>query len=89
MKRVQSAFSLENEHGAPPHKQQHGEVEIWHYPLGIVGGMMYAIHVAVVGDDASQTYMFTEPSESPDTVHSRRPWWRRFLEGLMSGFLGR
>src|SRR6202030_2204968 len=54
MRQIRSSGELAREHGTPPHKQVHGEMEIWHYPLGVAGGMLYSIHVAVVGDDASQ-----------------------------------
>lgn len=76
MKRCGSAAELTREFGSPPHKSHHGDMEIWHYPLGVAGGMLYSIHVAVVGDDASQTYMHMEPSDAPDTIPQRRPWWR-------------
>jgi hypothetical protein len=76
MKNHKSAAELARVHGAPAHKVQHGEIEIWHYPLGVSGGTLYSIHVAVLGDDASQVYMFMEPSSAPDTERKPRSWWR-------------
>jgi hypothetical protein len=51
----------------PPHKMASGEMEIWHYPLGVVAGAVYSIHVAVSGDDAPIAYMHMEPTAAPDT----------------------
>jgi hypothetical protein len=78
MKEIGRPTDLIDKFGLAPHKVQHGEMEIWHYPLGVVGGMLYSIHVAVVNDDASQIYMHMEPSTAPDTLRGlpRRPWWR-------------
>jgi hypothetical protein len=76
MKAISNAAELVLAHGAPPHKVQHGGIEIWHYPLGVVAGMLYSIHVAVEGDNASQVYMHMEPITAPDTVREARPWWR-------------
>ena len=73
MKRFRSAGELARECGLPPHKVQEDAMEIWHYPLGMAGGTLYGIHVAVVGDEAVQTYMFMEPSDGPDTARQRRP----------------
>jgi hypothetical protein len=76
MKRFHSAAALAKEYGPPPHKVRQGELEIWHYPLGVLGGMLYSVHIAVEGDEASQTYMAMEPSNASDTVRPLRPWWR-------------
>jgi len=76
MQRYRSASELAKTHGAPAHKVRHGELEIWHYPLGVLSGMLYSVHVAVENDEASQTYMAMEPSAGPDTVQPQRPWWR-------------
>jgi len=48
-------------------------MEIWHYPLGVAGAMLYSIHVALAGEGAPQVYMHMEPSEAPDTVRKPRP----------------
>jgi hypothetical protein len=61
----------------PPHKMASAGMEIWHYPLGVVAGTLYAIHVAVSGNDAPMAYMHMEPSDAPDTVAApKHPWWR-------------
>ena len=61
----------------PPHRMASGETEIWHYPLGVIAGTLYSIHVAVSGKDAPMAYMHMEPSDAPDTVAApKRPWWQ-------------
>jgi hypothetical protein len=74
------AFASSSELAAvhpPPHKMTSGGMEIWHYPLGVVAGTLYSVHVAVSGNDAPMAYMHMEPSDAPDTlVVPKRPWWR-------------
>jgi len=78
MRQFRTAAELALAHGPPPHKQRHEDMEIWHYPLGVTNGMLYSIHVAVFGEDASQIYMHMEPSDAPATVapQRKRPFWR-------------
>jgi hypothetical protein len=61
MKRFSSAVELAEVY-PPAHKVQRGTMEIWHYPLGVAGGMLYSIHVALSGEGAPQAYMHMEPS---------------------------
>jgi len=75
LKRFSSAAELAEAY-PPTHKVQRGTMEIWHYPLGVAGGMLYRIHVALAGEGAPQAYMHMEPSEAPDTFRKPRPWWR-------------
>ena len=51
-------------------------MEIWHYPLGVLAGTLYSIHVAVSANAAPMAYMHMEPSSAPDTAKGKRPWWR-------------
>jgi hypothetical protein len=74
MKSCRTTAELVKNHGAPAHKVQHGAMEIWHYPLGIVNGTLYSIHVAVAGTEAAQVYMHLEPTSEGRA--DRRPWWR-------------
>jgi hypothetical protein len=74
-KEFSSAAELEKSH-PPPHRMASGGEEIWHYPLGVIAGTLYSIHVAVSGTGAPMTYMFMEPSNAPDTVKPKRPWWQ-------------
>ena len=76
-KRFTSAAELAESH-APAHKIQSPGMEIWHYPLGANGGMLYAIHVAVSPGHAPMAYMHMEPTSVADTVQLKesRPWWR-------------
>jgi hypothetical protein len=74
-KEFASAEELARSH-PPPHKMTAVGMEIWHYPFGILGGTLYAIHVAVSGGAAPMAYMYMEPCNEPDTVKPRRPWWR-------------
>ena len=74
-KAFSSAAELEKLH-PPPHKMASGGTEIWHYPLGVIAGTLYSIHIAVAGNDAPMAYMHMEPSRAPDTVRPQRPWWR-------------
>jgi hypothetical protein len=70
-----SADELAKSH-PPPHKMKSDGMEIWHYPLGVLAGTLYAIHVAVSSDGVPVAYMHMEPSAGPDTVKPSRPWWR-------------
>lgn len=70
-----SANKLAETH-PPSHKAVSGGIEIWHYPLGVAGGTLYSIHVAVSGTDVPMAYMHMEPSDAPDTIQPKRPWWR-------------
>src|SRR5260370_30587119 len=74
MKRFCSAAELAEMY-PPAHKVQRGTMEIWHYPLGVAGEILYSIHVALAGEGALQVYMRMEPSEAPETFRKPRPWW--------------
>lgn len=75
MKQCRTSAELVVRHGQPAHKLVDPAMEIWHYPLGISGGTLYSIHVAVRGDDAPMAYMHVETTDLPDTVPAR-PWWQ-------------
>jgi hypothetical protein len=75
IKQCRTSAELLARHGEPAHKLEDPALEIWHYPLGIAGGTLYSIHVAVAGDDAPTAYLHVEPTSEPDTV-APRPWWR-------------
>jgi hypothetical protein len=75
MKRCGTAADLLARHGEPAHRLTDHAMEIWHYPLGIAGGTLYSIHVAVEGDNAPMAYLHVEPTDKADTV-APRPWWR-------------
>ena len=81
MKRCRTVSELVERHGKPAHKDRVEDpaTEIWHYPLGISGGTLYGIHVAVRGEDAPMAYMHMEPTSEADTVAPRRWWelWQR------------
>jgi hypothetical protein len=70
-----SAEELARTH-PPAHKLSSDGMEIWHYPLGVLAGTLYAIHVAVSSDGAPMAYIHMEPSTGPDTVRPSRPRWR-------------
>jgi hypothetical protein len=74
-KRFATAAELAQAH-PPAHKTRSGGTEIWHYPLGVTGGTLFAIHVAVAdaGADAPapMAYMHMEPTGAPDTVQTNR-----------------
>jgi hypothetical protein len=81
MKACGRADEIAARFGPPAHKVREGDVEIWHYPLGLSGGMTYSIHVAVAGgDDAArpQAYMHMEASATVDESAGKpkRPWWK-------------
>lgn len=76
MKRCQSAEELARVHGQPAHKLQHGEIEIWHYPLGVDDGSLYTIHAAVAGDQLKQLYLHLEPTAQ---ASAKLPWWKRLF----------
>jgi hypothetical protein len=69
-----SAAELEKSH-PPPHRIAAGEMEIWHYPLGVLAGTLYSIHVAVSANAAPMAYMHMKPSSAADTAKGKRPWW--------------
>jgi hypothetical protein len=48
MKRCHAADELVRDFGQPDHRVPQGNLEIWHYPLGVIGGFLYSIH-AVTG----------------------------------------
>ena len=75
MKRCRTLAELVAGHGEPAHKLRDPALEIWHYPLGIAGGTLYGIHVAVRGEEVPMAYIALEPTNKPDTV-AARPWWR-------------
>ncbi len=78
MKRCKSAAELVQAHGQPAHKIQHGEFEIWHYPLGVDDGSLYTIHAAVVGDQLKQLYLHMEPAAEA-SAPAKTPWWKRLF----------
>lgn len=74
-KAFSSAADLAKAH-PPPHKSASGGMEIWHYPLGVAAGTLYSIHVSVSGDGAPMAYMYTEPTDAPDTARPKPlPWY--------------
>jgi hypothetical protein len=75
MKRCSTAKKLLAKHGQPAHKVKDAGVEIWHYPLGIAGGALYSIHVAIEEDAPPMAYMALELTDQPDTT-APRPWWK-------------
>ncbi len=78
LKAFKSATELSTVH-PPQHEDRTPTMNIWHYPLGVVGGTFYAIHVAVPDGKAPMAYMYMQPSDLPDTVEVTsvaRPWWR-------------
>jgi uncharacterized lipoprotein YbaY len=76
MKRCASVAELTMQHGSPHHKEQHESMEIWHYPLGIAGGVLYSIHVAVTPDQSMQVYMHMVPTRDAPAPVPKRPWWK-------------
>lgn len=75
MKRCSTTTELLGRHGEPAHRLKDSGVEIWHYPLGVADGSLYAIHVAVGSDGVPMAYMHLEPTTMPNPVKVR-PWWR-------------
>jgi hypothetical protein len=75
MRQARNAVELAEQHGQPHHKQKHGAMEIWHYPLGILDGTLYSAHAAILADQSLQVYMHMEPATG-DAPAPRRPWWR-------------
>jgi hypothetical protein len=78
MKRCKSAAELVQAHGQPAHKLSQGDIEIWHYPLGVDQGLLYAIHGAVQGDQLKQLYLHMEPT-ADSTLPAKPPWWKRLF----------
>ena len=75
MKGARTPDELRGKFGAPLHREVHESKEIWHYPLGVIDGMLYSIHAIIQGDQIQQVYHYVAPTNQPDTV-SLRPWWR-------------
>jgi hypothetical protein len=71
MKRCQTADELVRKFGAPAHKVSQGDLEIWHYPLGVVKGYLYSIHAATKGGALGQVYMHLEPTAEAEAVPER------------------
>lgn len=61
MKRCRSLDELRTACGEPDHVVDAGDMMIWQYPLRVVGGMLYSIHVAVIDDRPDQVYLHMEP----------------------------
>src|SRR5258706_978964 len=78
MKQCRTAAELLHAHGAPDHKVQHKDMEIWHYPLGTLDGFLYSIHAAVLEDQLAHVYLHLDPTA--DTVPAaRRPCGKGLL----------
>lgn len=75
MKQCRNHGELIARHGMRSHRVSAPAMEILHYPLGIHGGTLYSIHVAIVNQDAPTAYMHVEPTSLLDTV-AALPWWR-------------
>ena len=75
MQRYPTASGLAARFGPPSHKMTHGDLEIWHYPLGFDSGQLYSIHVAVSDGRLSQVYLYFEPAPA-NHPGSRPPWWK-------------
>jgi hypothetical protein len=58
MKKCLTAEQMVNEFGEPAHKLPMGEMEVWHYPLGIDGGVLYSIHAVEERSVIRQVYMY-------------------------------
>jgi hypothetical protein len=82
MQKCETVEQLVSAYGAPSHKA-HGQPEIWHYPLGILNGMLYSIHAAIDSQRVAQVYIHMVPAE--DTAPAR-PFIGRLLEGLTLAF---
>ena len=78
LKRCKSAEELVRAHGPPAHKLQQGEIEIWHYPLGVDQGFLFAIHAAVNGGQLKQIYLHMEPT-AEGAPPPKPPWWKRLF----------
>ena len=74
MKRCKTLKDLIALRGEPPHRVLEQDFQIWHYPLGVDSGMLYAIHVAVKPDQSFQAYFHMQPSKAAGT--SNRPGGR-------------
>jgi hypothetical protein len=57
MKKCLTAEQMVSEFGEPAHKLPMGEMEVWHYPLGIEGGVLYSIHAVEEPGVFRQVYM--------------------------------
>ena len=74
MQGCKSIADLVERYGEPHHKVRQDGFEIWHYPLGVTGGMLYSVHVSV-WPDKFQAYMFFEPTSLSDSPR-QRAWWQ-------------
>jgi hypothetical protein len=73
MQKCKRVAELVAQYGEPHHKVQQAGFEIWHYPLGVVSGTLYSVHVSVQPDQSCQAFMFMEPSDLADSpVHRPR-----------------
>jgi hypothetical protein len=57
MKKCLTAEQMVSEFGEPAHKLPMGVMEVWHYPLGIDGGVLYSIHAVEERSVIRQVYL--------------------------------
>lgn len=65
MKRCRTPQELVRRFGEPDHKLEQEDVAIWHYPLKVIDGWLYAIHVAVMDGSVSQVYIHISSITAP------------------------
>lgn len=65
MKRCSTADELIRCCGQPAHRVDVPKMSIWHYPLHVIGGTFYSIHVAVIDGTPKQVYLAMEPTTEP------------------------
>ena len=56
MKRCHAADELVRDFGPPDHRVPQGDLEIWHYPLGVIGGFLYSIHAVTREGELTRVY---------------------------------
>jgi hypothetical protein len=62
MQKCHTLDSLITLHGPPTHKtQKAGDIEIWHYFLGVESDMAYSIHVSIWREHPVQVFLRSEP----------------------------
>jgi len=62
MKRCSTPDELVKRCGKPAHRIDSPGVCVWHYPLRVIDGTLFSIHVAVDNGNHMQVYLAMEPT---------------------------
>ena len=74
MKRCRTPEELTKRCGKPHHTLEEDGITFWHYPLKVIAGTFYAIHVAFLTGAPAQAYVHVTPgvsvSDSPSSAQT-------------------